>query len=686
MSEYLPPLIQTSLKLTPEVLNNMAEWLCKRHDGVRTEMGFGADGKACGNSWLRKREEAWAEYENDFAHRTAHPKYGQLYSVFNNSMNVPKRAVRVYKAKACEGILNSDPFAGFMPEGKEDENPGIPPAERYWLHKVDQAEGRFHLREGIEQAAVSGDCVIKTTAQPSDEEEDLEDDEADASVWVNLSGEPILDTQGQQIFEDEEWEDDKYSLDEKVLKRDSNVRIKKDQLAKSAEKLPRPKRVPVKLDIKGLGYKDFLCSPLAADIHTTDFIAHEYDLSINDLLKMLGPKGLTDGVKAWLKEIKDAGGDEGAGSSQNVERRGEKEQGKDASPKLRVCEAWFSYALEEWGLAQELCCLFHPKSKRVIFVELMKKASATRQRPFEALRIIPVKDRWYGMGFYELLSNEHNFIDRQWTRIDARSSQSGRFTWKRENVIVEEMLGIAPVTLNSPRIWTVNQNLEPGEQPINHVELPAMDEKLWDLLNMAMQQATLATGTMTPGDAAASGLNPSETATGQEMLAAESDLMSNDSTQDLSRGITAVLKQSVMAVFNTYDEREAGEMLGADDAEKLNTWLADHKPRKFLNHVRLLLTKKRGKQRVEASEKVLNVVKDYLTIVQQFPQMAEQLKPIYVSILQGLDVPNADTALSIPPAQLSLVQPPANVDPAASQPTVPQAPPSALPPGAAVAA
>lgn len=671
MSNRPKVLMQTGLKLSGEREEAMMDWLKKQRERIRKQMGWDVDNKPSEDTWVEKRSMAWAEYENDFTHRRNAKRYGPLYRHFNSSVNVPKRAIRVFKAQACEDLLNSDPFCGFLPEGEEDEDPAIKLADRYHNRKLKDSQMQEALRLGVEKCAVGGEGIMKITlkADPNDEAEEDEEQQ----IWVDAEGNPLKDVRGQWVYQTEEWEPDSVELGLEQLKRDPSVK-KGEGFALSEEKFPVQKSSTRKLlDTTGLSYQDFWCDLTEEDIHKADVIGHDFDMSVDELWEYVEGAKLTPEVKQWLEDLKNRSGESVSAGGQPVERRGEQERGGDASPKLHLSETWYRFDCHDRGKSDELCCLWETASGRPIYYEYTRKASPTGKRPFEVIRIIPIHGRWYGMGFYELLSNEHNFIDRQWNRIDARNSASGRFTWARRGAIVEVDMGI-PFELNSPRVWTIHESVDDPRKAFGYVELPKMDEGIWQMLMQALQQAQLMSGTMLPGDAAASNLNSSETLGEQQMLAAESKLLSNDVTQDLKGGILCVLKQAVIATFRNYDDEEANLLLGADNGQKLTTWAEQHKPQHLLYSLRLLMTKAKNQLKaqkvddnVKAVELVVGAGVPWRQLVMEDPAAAERYKPLYLAVLDGFDIPNADKVLEVPPPQL-LPQPAlSNGQPATAQ-------------------
>jgi hypothetical protein len=284
--------------------------------------------------------------------------------------------------------------------------------------------------------------------------------------------------------------------------------------------------------------------------------------------------------------------------------------------------------------------------------------SPTGKRPFEVIRAIPVKDRWYGLSFYDLLSNEHNFVDLQKTRLNYRSALNSAVYFLDENSVAEVDAGWQ-FDLQLNHVWNAKNREGRADAPLKVVEMPKMDEQIWMLVEAAIQNARLASGTITPADAAAADLNESKTLGQTQLLNAESELMSGNTDQDVSLGIIKTLKQSIVCCFAdaTIAEHKAAmqadmnEILSSTNGEVLMKWLENNAPRKLLNTVRLLMTKQRNREQMQANEQARALLvgeMTWLEIEALGPVYADRFRSLYEGILNNLDVPNAANLVKTP--------------------------------------
>lgn len=670
-------LFQGKLKLKRARELALMDYAVKRRGSIRQAMGFlngvaasnlGVQGTSTywtGNTYTgfaRIRYEANCQFENDFLFRTNAAntaRFSALHRMgFNLSVNVPARAVNVYKARACEALVNTSPFTGFMPEGKDDNADAIKLAERVFNNELEEGEARFNFREAITQACLS-EAVMKTTLVP----QGGQPESIEVPLWLDMYGQLKKDSRGGPIYGDEELDDDPDVLGAKVLRRDPIIKFIGGESLSEPQQMLRNKPIIEQLDVRAVGWENFFCNPLEPSIHKADCIAHEMDEDYDVLMKRTENVRLNQDAKAWLKSVKESASryPQTEGTQPHF-ARGEWDLDVFGPTKICICEQWMRYDVLDRGQADEICFMWavggNGTEAYPIYYDLMQDASPTGKRPFEVLRVIPVRDRWYGFGFYDLLSDDHAFIDDAWNRIRARSTASGRVDVMRRDAFEGPASTGGPLSMSEGKVLYVKHGAPEGAikgNLIDSIPFPELDDKIWEMLKMALQTAQLRSGTMTASDAAASELPANKTATGQNLLENESQLMSQDTTQDLIKGITAVLKQAIMAVFNTPNEQTKANfaervnlLLGPEDGATLLTWLQTAKPDQFAKHVKLLLTKARSKQALEAATGInltLTGGMSFLQLAQQMPGVAEVMIPTFNDLLTTRDMPNSIQAL-----------------------------------------
>ena len=685
-------LIRGKLRLDWETENDLMRYCIQMRGNIRTEMGYNNQvaysmgrglysygtnhGQSSVSGWALKRREAHLQYENDFTHRLNTKRFSSIFKLFNESLNVPKRAVNIFTARTCENLLNTDPFLSLTPEGTEDDADAIKSAEKLFHAEITTSKTRAHLRDAIRQAALS-EAVVKTTLVYDQEEPEI----GDFSVLLQYpDGPAVRDSHNGYVFNgDDQVIDHPEILGVRTILRDTNVEIPETAVWSAPRKLTKPGKITTRLEQQPIGWENFYCSLLESDIHSAPVIFHEFDEDLDNLMRRTRGQQLTKPAREWLEEVaKTHQNDTKSEGKQPQYHRGERPLELGGTVKIHVCEMWLRYDVLKTGYSQEICVTWavgYGGTEMIpIFYELMKDCSPTQKRPFRVIRVIPVRDRWYGFGFYDLLSNDHAFVDDSWTRIRARSSASGRFDWMRKGSWEGLEFG-QPASLSSGRVNYLKENVEgPASEHAGSIAFPEMDQNIWKMLEMSISNARAMSGTVMPSDVQEGGSPAGNTATGMNALMNESELMANDATQDTMEGLLDVLRDGFIARFSHLEEGEVNEALGADNGKKLMDWVKNNKPSNWSKHLKLLLTKSRSRQALEASMNANKLVTgglSWLQICTQFPQWVDQLRPLFHDGLAAMDVSSAKKILEIPP---NAMQNPAM---APGQPTAPvQQPPA----------
>jgi len=618
------------------------------HAHARKSMGW-EDNKSF-NTFLAIRKQAWAEFENDFEHRRNDSRYSALYREFNTTLNIPKRAILVAHAKACNQLVNSDPFVSLLAEGEEDESDGLTLADRVWRNNLELGKCKYGLRNGALHALVGGEGIEKIgmlAMTPYSGPKSVK-------IWVDANNTPIKDSKGNWITDKDEWEKVPDELDAWQLKRDPQARRPEGaKVSKQDVEAQDITREDI-LNFEPVHYSDFVCDPLEPDIHTAEYIAHVFDIKLDKLLDQLKDLEITESGKAWAQAQVNNQDNTTQSDAAKPEDNRKAESDADRTvgmPVVTVVESWCRIDCDMTGYSKELCVVWDYKTKELIFYGEMDKVSPTKRRPFRVLRVIPVRGRWYGMGFYQYLQNEHGFIDRMINRVDARSSRSGGIHIVRAGVFKEQKQGIPIVP--GPRLYTLEAKDQDIEKVITTIPLQEMDGNIWSMLQTMQQNAQLMTGGMTPQDAQASKMPTTGTLGELQSIQADANLLSDNATMDLQSGIMDCLRDSLGALFYHLKDQEEppGEianLLGGDKAEIFWEWLKNTDVERLYNTVKPTLSKAFSPDEIQKLNEALAMIvgpKTWEQLCMESPEIAEAMLPMYSSILTARKVPNANRIL-----------------------------------------
>lgn len=628
------------MRLSLEQEANLVREFMERFSNTRKEMGWRGP-KLSYDGLLGKWQRYTSEFEGDFSHRA---QEDELYEKVNSSDNVPQRAIRVFKAKANAKLLNTEPWftVGQSRRGKED--PRIKLVDEYYHELIEEAEGRQALTQAIQGASIRGVQVLKITSRV-----DQVHKRADVRVLL-IGGHVLADSAGRPVTDQDEWQDDPESPEgARILKRDPRIRIIGEPDLSDPVNIPVTDTMRRGLAIDCKPWQDFYCSPMARSIHEADCF-DVYDLDVDDMLSRMYAGGgkLSEAAQAWLESIRKDDGTAKTDSGQAQENRGEREEPKDSRPKTQIAEGWIKLDADGDNRAEELHVVMDVDREVPIYYNYMQEASPTGRKPYALLRAIPLEERWYGVGFYELLDNQHKFIDRQRNRIDARSGTTGHILMKRAGAFRDEKFGV-PVGFNKGRFYTVEDGIE-FQDAVGAFTLPPIADQLWKMLESERQNAQLLSGTLTPQDQDFSNSPGADTLGGLELMAKESEILNDDALQGLILGIRDTLDQGARVTLTPehFDLSKCTDIM-EEDAAAVQSWVAEGQGRTLSRRIKLLLTKTRSLQQLQANKQAIEILAQWDMLL---PEQQIRYKDIYIDILNSLEVDSPDEVLGDPKLRL----------------------------------
>lgn len=631
-------IINGTMGLTSRQQDRVLNYALDLYDATRKSCGY-VQGQQRNSlpsytRWLLDRYRWSKMYEGDFSHRAS---ADELFAMYNTSFNVPQRAIRVWKSKANKKLLGTEPFCSLKPEGKEDQDPAVALVDRYFSYLLEEAQAKYVLQEAMEAAGIRGEAIIKITQQ-------VKEIYSNREVQVVLvGGQELRDTSGRVVyFEEGQWEPDPESPNphQRRLITDPNIRIIGEPGLSNPMKKPAIER-RTGLDFALVPYQDFFCDTTAPNIHDCDGIFHAYNLDVDELLSRAAPGKLAAEARAWLDKVRNIDNFSKVDSRAAQDNQGEEEIEMDKPGKVGMFEGWMRFDADEDGRAEEMQVVCDYENKQLVFADYMGEVSPTGKRPFEDIRLMKQPNRWFGIGFYKLLENQHEFVDRQRNRIDSRSGTGGRIMWQKRGAIADSKYGI-PLEFNSDRVFTVEDGFE-GKDAFGAFEAPPMVEVVENMMEKELMSAQLISGTLTPADGEFSNAPSNETATGQQFLAEESDTLNEDSLQFAILGIVNTLKQGATIGFGSFDVASAADEMGPENAALLQEWVSTQPVRNFSRRVKLLMTRTRTQEVLAQNSQVVNEI---LPVWDTYPaQQKIERYDIFIEMLNALDVENPETVL-----------------------------------------
>lgn len=614
---------------------------------TKARRDWGWAGKNSYGGMLLERWEFSEMWEGRFDFRR---QKDALFAQFNTSDNGPQRAIRNFKAKANEKLLNIEPFASLADARRKKVDARYKKVDEYFSMMLAEAEGKSVYQDAIVAASVRGEAIVKAGRRS-----DIVSRRRDVRM-VMIGGMVLTDSQGVEVHEFDEWDaPDAMNPNRKVLKRDPSVEIQSEpELSTVTKNLPDEKIV-TGLELSLISYLDFFCAPTSRDIYT-DPIFQVYDLNVADIetrASMGAGGGFTDAGKEWLQNLKN--GDQTRQSESNQPNQGRLEEDTTVEgPRYGLMfEGYIKGDFDGDGRAEDVQITYDIHNDHLVSYDYVQEASPTADRPFANIRLIPVEGRWHGIGQYKLLENQHTFVDRQRNRIDARSSINGNLKLHKPGKIRDLKMGI-PLRMNDRRWYTVEDDAD-LDDVVKVVEIPPLDENVRWMYERDTQLMQLLSGTLSPGEQDFSDSPGADTLGGLEILAKEAEMLNADSLQEIIKGLRKSLGQAAYIVLapGNFDAVKAAEVIGEQDSEQVIAWVGEQDPRTIMNRITLSLTKSRTMQQLQANKQAIEILNEWETLP---GQVQKKRLALYIDMLNSLEIQDPEQVLGDPEAKIAMEQ------------------------------
>lgn len=634
------PAFQTSLKLTPEQLQKLLDFVRTQLDTCCKEMGRGKDGRTEPGSWLDRRRLNQLWYEGDLSWRgNDDTQQGTVYlgGVFadsNFTRGDGKRYVRHMAAKVTDDLIGTSPFFAAMKTPMGQEKPELIKAiEEIAQEGVENSNVPDTMREAVELALVRNEAVVKVRNVF-----EATGFTGPAKVLVGPDGQPVRSPQkALYIFENDDMvavPGDQSGL--MALAKDASFTCSQEQKSQFTyqqfDSLPQVSVRRKGLDARVLDPRDFITNLKGGDIHENQICAHYYD-ELPGVLKAV--YGQFDVSNAYYCAPE-------SGEKAPIASQGEQATIGTAQEWVPISETYVRFDADEDGLEEEILLIVNrDRFDAPLFYDYL--ANHMKKRPFEVvhgLRKVPA--RWYGVGIYTDKFDQLIFVDKTFNRINLKNSKTCTVTAVRRNAIEEWSDQKLPIVLGGDEVLTLNDKWNSKEDGdwLEQKRLIEVSEEETSLMRDGIQSMDLEFGLISAADASASGLNNSKTATGIASIERSGDTLVKAVERIHQTGITNILEQCVDITLENLDPSTISL---TKDAEALT--LNRDEIRDLPRDVTLLLTRARSTELTQTNQQAIQTSQQYFALLAQDPRQAKAVRPLYVSILTSLEVESADEML-----------------------------------------
>lgn len=436
------------------------------------------------------------------------------------------------------------------------------------------------------------------------------------------------------------------------------------------------------LDFSPLNWRDVAYPINAGQMDLSDsgcdFIGVTSSQTVEQILATYG-KGREEDEE-WLALITElrsggTGTPKSADAQPNRAQREPEVSGNDRNnPTIKVSEGYFRRRVMPTGPESRVFMVVAEESRKVIYAEYLTIVSPRGQAPVHQIAINRVPGRAYGKGFFELFEMAANQLDKLFNGIIVRNeyhANTANFIDKRA---AADLASGSAITIG-PGTWNeIDGKLGPLPSLFYQHNMPEMDENTWKMVELIMQLIQTESGVTNASQGDMTDLPANSTATGVNSMLESSSVLHTFTLEECRSCLTPPLRYALELTYFRQDGDEEYDVL--DDAsalqqlEQAETVAAQGPPQgtgaapaappgqpgvmtfaqaKALANVPLnveiLLSRAKRQEQREAA---LAAIPQAQSFYQMPPQMQLKLLPLFVQVMQGLDISNPDRIFPSP--------------------------------------
>jgi hypothetical protein len=628
---------KTNLRLTPDRVDWLTKRITDRINELRGEMGLEAGGTVTTNSWMWERQVNTWQAANQFDWRE---QLGGIFEDSNFSLNIAKRYARLMGAKTSDDLVGTDPFFAVMPN-KNGTPETAKEVEWYLQEEVSRSNARDSIIEAQQIAIAVNECVVKCSYVL-----DATHFRGPATVMVDQSGQPFITPRGNYVYQKDDIIPDpdiQPGPDGQPqafrLKKEPQVRMPPvgEAVFQYFEDLDQTLLGYQGLDIQPIDFRDFLCPLAMRDIHKADIRVHLLDLPYESLKATYGNFEVSEDYFDGTMQ---------SGEKQPVAEKGEQESGSKVLKFVHCADVYIRCDADNDGMEEEIWMLFDLTNQKPIWFDYL--GNHMKRVPFEVIPgIEKVKNRWYGVGVFEMLAHKQLYIDTQFNRVNFKSSKASSARFRNKNAVDQWKSGDEMVFGDRQVFDIIDPRFNASNPPLFQVNLSEIDPFAMELIKLMLQAGSTEVGVVGPNDGELAGLDTTKLATGIKSLERTGNVLMKYSERAHGSAITRILDQAMDIVIEHMDE---DELVYREDTGALLA-LNREEVRHLTRDVRLLLTRSRSTETLETSAAVVRLCREYYESLTTFERY--KLRGEYLRQLKALEVQDAGELLEeVTPEQL----------------------------------
>jgi hypothetical protein len=606
-------------------------------------------------TWLGKRVKYDMLSRNEVEYRAFLD--GGIFSKSNLVFPLSRRIWRQMSARGNAYFFSTQPFFSAEPVGLLDRVKADK-ANRYSQYKLDKSGLVGVGHSAVDRSFALGECVVKTVHDTDDRPY-----QQWVSVLTDEMGNDILTSTGDVVTEEDLWipqigknaeTGEAFDTGGFVLKKDPSV-IQPATLVWAEKLIWRKKRYYHGPKSKPVHFLDFICPLDAETIDSADFVAHQYDkpmMEIVDKWRKADAEGSATAEKiaatkeaiALISSLATTG--ESTDREKNVDptiSNATQQSSKESyASMVRIAECYLQYDSNGDGIMEDIMLVIDKATGTPIFYDYIQNVTPDGKRPFTCIRPLEVPGRWYGIGTFEIFDKAQEYADVTVNRMNHAVSKEGRVDfWQPFNTI--EGAADSNLRMNWGGTYTL-KNGKTAEDCLQSVYLRDNKmEGLREILDLQIQMAMAESGVANTNDNNLAGLDSTKLATGIRNIEASGQEIFGSYIHELEIGITCLTRKEVHTLFANLDDAEVYRYFEEDEQGGEGAGqMVEINPEDVMDlemDVTIFLSRYKGEQVIANSQAVIDTINAFY---EQMPEIQAVTAPAYQDILKALGVKDYD--------------------------------------------
>lgn len=601
------------------------------------------------DQWRRNRIKYAQEAQDVFDHRREARTENSsqdgaglkiIFQILNGSLNFVAGLAEFAAAQAEQDIFGGEPWFAAIPVGLQDSKLAETIQKHLqWTYRDGELVGKYCEATSI--TTCLGEVFTKTGYE-------IHTDEFEQELQVlQAGGKPVTTKDGEFITTAEQasaWKASNkgqkpsgrmtwgpvYLKKQTVIKHGTSTSLLNHNDVAFREDAPS-------LDLKHTNFYNIIELPVHEAVK-------RFNLSNKDAVRLAT---IAD-VKTNAKNERPTTSDTPSGhETTDSEVYGDAEMEVVMNARVRLIEGWMEIDPLGDGKARRIYVVFPPQSEDwLVYGDYLGNLSPKSELPVKCHTWEKVPGKLYGRGFFAKYAGLQEFVDNLWNNVSYRNAMHANPITGVRAELLERDDDDADIEVSPGLVLRLKHdaNLKDAFQ---FIELPDLDQRSIELLQMALQMGQLRSGITSASQGDLSSVPENNTATGIRSLMSRAAVLLKKPVRHLRRSIGTDFSYSVRLYYANFDRDEAFVWGEGDTAELLE--LKGSQIENLDLDIRMLLTQEQNQTKLEGAQAATGIFAQWLGVPEAEKPAA---RPLFLQAVKALEFDGAEQIIRKPMVRL----------------------------------